>query len=49
MPEIDWRESHHWLRGYSDARACKDAQPQDAKYAEAYERGYKIGRELCQA
>lgn len=43
MSLFDWRRSHHWLRGFSDAQACKPAVPQDERYAEAYQRGYASG------
>lgn len=49
---FDWRAAHHWLRGYSDAEACRPAHPQNEKYADHYHRGYEIGRHQgvpCQA
>lgn len=44
---FDWREAHHWLRGFSDASLCKDMIPQDEKYRAAYERGWNLGRRRC--
>lgn len=41
---FDWRETHHWLRGYSDARAGKEQNPLEPKYAAAYKRGYLVGK-----
>jgi len=43
MKLTDWRRSHHWLRGFSDAVLGQPAQPQDENYREAYERGYAAG------
>jgi hypothetical protein len=39
---IDWREAHHWLRGYSEAKAGK---PRNPAYSDspAYGRGYDVG------
>lgn len=43
MKCIDWKEAHHWLRGYSDALAGKTENPLDPTYADAYHRGYTRG------
>lgn len=42
---IDWREAHAWQRGYSDARAGKDCNPELALggHTGAYKRGYAVG------
>jgi len=39
----DFRATHHWLRGYSDALFGKPEQPQDPAYAATYSRGYTSG------
>jgi hypothetical protein len=36
---IDWRKTHRWLRGYSDARAGRDPLDEPG----AYWRGYVAG------
>jgi hypothetical protein len=41
---FDWRATHHWLRGYSDAAAGKNRKPLDEKYAADYGRGYDVGK-----
>lgn len=43
---LSWRAAHHWLRGYSDAKAGRpDAQhdPLHAGYGDVYKRGYDVG------
>jgi hypothetical protein len=40
---VDFRATHHWLRGYSDALLGKDELPQDENYKAVYSRGYTRG------
>lgn len=39
----DFRATHHWLRGYSDALLGKPERAQDEKYSAVYSRGYTRG------